>query len=148
MRFSHLFLALLIYVVLQWISFKLFTLLSNEPILTKGQHLPNQRQLSPEDEVIVIYNRIPKTGSTSFMHLPYELCEQNHFNVLLLNISNPHSMTFSDRIYFAQNVSHWHEKMPAIYHGHFAFFDVENMGIHTGNAKFIYINVIRQPMER
>ena len=104
--------------------------------------------VNEDDKVIVIYNRIPKTGSTSFMHLPYELCDENKFNVLLLNISNPHSMTFSDRIFFANNVSHWYEKMPALYHGHFAYFDVQNMGVQTGNVKFININIVRQPLER
>lgn len=37
---------------------------------------------------VVVYNRIPKTGSTSFMHLiPYKLALPNGINVAGVNIS-------------------------------------------------------------
>lgn len=147
MRWTQLTCGFIIYIILQWISFKIWITLNQENG-DLSRLLPSKQVVNEDDKVIVIYNRIPKTGSTSFMHLPYELCDENKFNVLLLNISNPHSMTFSDRIFFANNVSHWYEKMPALYHGHFAYFDVQNMGVQTGNVKFININIVRQPLER
>ena len=144
MRWTHLLAALVAYSLLQWFSFKIWTLYYQEnlPLRIKTQFY----SVLEDDNTVLIYNRIPKTGSTSFMHLPYQLCDQNGFHVLLLNISHPHAMTFSDRVYFAKNLTHW--KMPAIYHGHFAYFDVHNMGIHTGQTKVIYINIVRQPLDR
>ena len=146
MRWVHLAFGLLIYTTLLWITFKCWTLADFDPKSARLSLSP--KSVKEEDNVIIIYNRIPKTGSTSFMHLPYELCQDNKFNVLLLNISNPHSMTLNDRIFFAQNITHWQDKLPAIYHGHFAYFDVHNMGVATANAKVIYINIVRHPMER
>lgn len=59
-----------------------------------------------ENSQIVIYNRIPKTASTTFMHVPYELCAVNRFHVLLLNISRPqHFLTFADEVKFAKNIT-------------------------------------------
>ena len=57
---------------------------------------------------VVIYNRIPKTGSTSLMQLPYELCNKLKYNVLLLNITGgPRSYTMSlqDRMAFSWNIT-------------------------------------------
>lgn len=43
---------------------------------------------------LLIYNRIPKTASTTLMHLPYELYKDLGYNVLLINNSRPqHYMT-------------------------------------------------------
>ena len=53
---------------------------------------------SADDQTVIIYNRIPKTASTTFMHIPYELCKTNDFNVLLINNSRPqHFMSFKVR---------------------------------------------------
>lgn len=147
MRWQTILFALFIYSTLQWISFKLWTLFHNEEDSSTDYALPTKLSANTEnDNLIVIYNKIPKTGSTSFMHLPYELCETNQFHVLLLNISNPHAMTLSDRQFFAKNISEW--RKPAVYHGHFAYFDVQNMGVTIGNNQFVYINVVRNPLER
>jgi len=96
---------------------------------------------------LIVYNRIPKTASTTFMHLPYELCEKNGFNVLLLNISRPqHFLTFADQAFFARNVTGWKEKLPAMYHGHFAYIDFENLGVATPRP--VWINLVRRPLDR
>jgi len=81
------------------------------------------------------------------MHLPYELCAENGFNVLLLNISRPqHFLTFADQAFFARNVTGWKEKLPAMYHGHFSYIDFENLGVAPPRP--VWINLVRRPLDR
>ena len=57
---------------------------------------------------VVIYNRIPKTASTSLMQLPYELCNKLKYNVLLLNITGgprSYTMNLQDRMAFSWNIT-------------------------------------------
>ena len=64
--------------------------------------------LSKFQNNVVIYNRIPKTGSTSLMQLPYELCNKLKYNVLLLNITGgprSYTMNLRDRMAFSWNIT-------------------------------------------
>lgn len=52
-----------------------------------------------DDNLIVIYNRVPKTGSTSFVNLAYDLCKRNHFYVLHINITaNMHVLSLNNQV--------------------------------------------------
>lgn len=80
--------------------------------------------LNFDDNLVVIYNRIPKTGSTSFINLAYDLCKKNKFHVLHINITaNMHVLSLQNQLDFARNISHWNEMKPALYHGHMAYLD-------------------------
>lgn len=82
--------------------------------------------IKDDDDLVVIYNRVPKTGSTSFVGVAYDLCKKNHFKVLHINITaNMHVMSLSNQYKFAQNVTRWQELKPALYHGHMAFLNFE-----------------------
>lgn len=82
---------------------------------------------NPESEdLVLIYNRVPKTGSTSFVGVAYDLCKMNNFKVLHVNITaNMHVMSLNNQYKFAQNVSNWNAMKPAFYHGHMAFLNFD-----------------------
>lgn len=51
------------------------------------------------ESLVVIYNRIPKTGSTSFIGLAYDLCSRNKFSVINVNTTkkNP-TLSLTDQV--------------------------------------------------
>lgn len=108
-----------------------------------GTHSPNA-----DDDLVVIYNRVPKTGSTSFVNLAYELCKENKFHVLHLNVTaNMHVLSLPNQIQFVNNVTKWDAVKPALYHGHLAYLDFtryQPAGVRTP----LYINIVRRPLDR
>ncbi|KAJ3599018.1 hypothetical protein NHX12_032981 [Muraenolepis orangiensis] len=99
-----------------------------------------------EDDLVVIYNRVPKTASTSFTNIAYDLCGKNRFHVLHINTSkNNPVLSLQDQVRFVHNVTSWREMKPAFYHGHVAYLDFSKFGV-AGQPR--YINVVRDPVER
>ncbi|CAD6999203.1 heparin sulfate O-sulfotransferase [Ceratitis capitata] len=99
-----------------------------------------------EEQLVVLYNRVPKTGSTSFVNIAYDLCKRNKFHVLHINVTaNMHVLSLPNQITFVRNVTKWHEMKPALYHGHMAFLDFSKFQIAH---KPIYINIVRKPLDR
>ncbi|XP_030228280.1 heparan sulfate 2-O-sulfotransferase 1 [Gadus morhua] len=108
-----------------------------------GQVTPS---LSEADDVVVIYNRVPKTGSTSFTNIAYDLCGRNGFHVLHINTSkNNPVLSLQDQVRFVHNVTSWSEMKPAFYHGHVVYLDFSKYG---AEGKPTYVNVVRDPVER
>lgn len=100
-----------------------------------------------DDEQVIIYNRVPKTGSTSFAGIAYELCSSNKFHVLHVNTTkNVHTLSIPDQIRLIQNITEWTEKKPAMYHGHFFYIDFDKLGF--AQRKPVYINIVRNPLDR
>ncbi|XP_071154448.1 heparan sulfate 2-O-sulfotransferase 1-like isoform X1 [Mytilus edulis] len=99
-----------------------------------------------DEDLVIIYNRVPKTGSTSFAGIAYDLCFRNKFHVLHVNTTkNIHVLPLSDQVRFVQNVTRWNSMKPAMYHGHLAFLDFSKFGVAK---KPLYINIIRKPLDR
>lgn len=77
-----------------------------------------------KDDAIIIYNRVPKTGSTSFIGVAYDICKKNDFHVIHVNISsNNHVLSLPNQYSIVQNITKWNDMKPVIYHGHFAYLD-------------------------
>ncbi|XP_062280690.1 heparan sulfate 2-O-sulfotransferase 1 [Scomber scombrus] len=102
--------------------------------------------LAEKDDMVIIYNRVPKTASTSFTNIAYDLCGKNRFHVLHINTTkNNPVMSLQDQVRFVRNVTSWREMKPGFYHGHVAYLDFSKYGV---KAKPMYINVVRDPIER
>lgn len=94
---------------------------------------------------IVIYNRVPKTGSTSLMNVLYELYDRNRFRVVQVHVTQyKHILTLADQVHLAENISSW-SSTPTFYHGHFAYFDPRRVGV---DVIPIFINLVRKPLDR
>ncbi|KAF8384283.1 hst-2, partial [Pristionchus pacificus] len=95
---------------------------------------------------IVVYNRVPKTASTTFTNaIAYDMFKENAFNVVHLNITkNRFVMSLSDQSDLVRNITDWRERQPLFIHGHVAFIDFQRFGVPPP----IYINLIREPFER
>ncbi|KAL6732234.1 hypothetical protein Aduo_003015 [Ancylostoma duodenale] len=104
------------------------------------------RSADQESQLIVIYNRVPKTGSTTFTNaVAYDLFKVNDFNVIHLNMTkNRQVMSLTDQGEFIRNITSWTERKPAFYHGHVAFIDFTRFGYPNP----IYINILREPLQR
>ncbi|XP_035993650.1 heparan sulfate 2-O-sulfotransferase 1-like [Fundulus heteroclitus] len=99
-----------------------------------------------DDDLVIIYNRVPKTASTSFTNIAYDLCGKNRYHVLHINTTkNNPVMSIQDQVRFVKNVTEWREMKPAFYHGHVSFLDFTKFGV---KRKPVYINLIRDPIER
>ncbi|XP_024278203.1 heparan sulfate 2-O-sulfotransferase 1 [Oncorhynchus tshawytscha] len=102
--------------------------------------------LAEAEDVVIIYNRVPKTASTSFTNIAYDLCGKNHFHVLHINTTkNNPVMSLQDQVRFVRNVTSWRAMKPGFYHGHVAFLDFSKYGVR---GKPVYINVVRDPIQR
>ena len=122
--------------------------------LQRGPEYVNTTQLigptkkdepTKKDGMLILYNRIPKTGSTSFVSVLYKLHEINQFSVAYVNVSSSrHRFTFLDKHRFAKNISNWNKRKPGVYHGHFPFLHFHQLGFKQP----LYINILRKPLER
>lgn len=55
--------------------------------------------VAEQDDTIIIYNRVPKTASTSFTNIAYDLCGKNRFHVLHINTTkNNPVMSLQDQV--------------------------------------------------
>ncbi|CAH8512674.1 unnamed protein product [Dicrocoelium dendriticum] len=98
------------------------------------------------DAKLLIYNRIPKTGGTSIVHLVYQLYQANKVAVAFLNITHDrHSLTLSNRLLLVRDLSARDYSRPLLLHGHFRYLNFKQCG---SVVQPLYINMIRDPLDR
>ena len=81
--------------------------------------------------MILIYNSIPKTGSTGVWRVIYTLESKNSFNVEYVNVSSKNrvfSFINKFKFKFAKNVSLWYSPRPTLFHENFHFVNFCSMG--------------------
>ncbi|KAK3728766.1 hypothetical protein RRG08_013492 [Elysia crispata] len=121
-----------------------------------GKIVMNQGQRSSKDnphtegdlgeETVVLYNRVPKTGSTTLLGIIDQLSLTNSYQAINFNISRlQRVLGLADQRRFVTNISNWEEVKPVVYHGHLAFLDFQSYGV---KQLPIYINMVRDPLER
>nr|XP_039259059.1 heparan sulfate 2-O-sulfotransferase 1-like [Styela clava] len=99
-----------------------------------------------DSSTVVLYNRVPKTGSTTFTNFVYDSCKRNGIYVLHINTTkNSHIMSVQDQYKLIQNITDWREYRPVFFHGHMAYLDFKRFG---SPVTPIYINIIRDPLDR
>nr|CAG4636278.1 EOG090X088H [Eubosmina coregoni]SVE69873.1 EOG090X088H [Eubosmina coregoni] len=119
---------------------------NSNQVICSGEEAEGKNHFSSVQNHILIYNRIPKTGSTSFVGLGYDLCSKNDYKVLHVNISkNANIMSLSDQLRFAWNLTEWSFNKPTFYHGHVAYLDFTRFGV---SSLPMLINIVRQPLDR
>ncbi|EFA04624.1 heparan-sulfate-2-sulfotransferase [Tribolium castaneum] len=136
------FIAIIYQIQIVRLQEKIFHLENNA---NQNDRKQQSREELENDDLVVVYNRVPKTGSTSFIGVAYDLCKKNKFHVLHVNITaNNHVLSLNNQHEFVHNVTTWKAMKPGIYHGHFAFIDFTKFG----GPKPLFINILRKPLER
>lgn len=99
-----------------------------------------------EESSVVLYNRVPKTGSTTFTNFVYDSSKKNSIYVLHINTTkNSHIMSLRDQYKLIQNITDWQKFRPVFFHGHMAYLDFKRFG---SPVTPIYINIVRDPLDR
>ena len=116
------------------------------------QKYPKPDQTSTNS--IILYNRIPKTGSTTLANIFNGLSSINKFWAVNINSSYPDGKFGNALIWpvaeqreFLINITTSEKHKKAIYHGHFGFISAERWQVANAD-QITYINLIRNPLDR
>ncbi|XP_075240505.1 heparan sulfate 2-O-sulfotransferase 1-like isoform X2 [Convolutriloba macropyga] len=96
---------------------------------------------------VLVYNRVPKTGSTTIANLFYESAPANGVSVLIANFSKVAGMvSLQDQMKFVHNISTWTSIHPVIVHGHFPYLNFHRFG--AGDSSVVHVSMVREPLDR
>ena len=101
---------------------------------------------TPQNPKIVVYNRIPKSGSTSIVRIFEHLSLLNGFRVYRFAIYNP--LGFLNPLLhkaFVDDVTSLSYRTNLFVHGHFFHINFHKHGVFHN---YVYINILRDPLER
>lgn len=101
---------------------------------------------SSKGNKIVVFNRIPKTGSTSVVRIFESLSARNNFRVYRLAIFNPFQfLNPLEHKAFINEISSISRYTNLLVHGHFYHLNFNRFGI---GHDYVYINILRDPLDR
>ncbi|VDM19147.1 unnamed protein product [Hydatigera taeniaeformis] len=105
-----------------------------------------QNQILTNASKVVVFNRVPKTGSTTVVRIFETLSERNNFHVYRIAIFNPTQLInpLSHKA-FVEEVRMLSQDFNLLVHGHFYYINFRRYGI---NIDYVYINCLRNPLER
>lgn len=154
-------------IILNHLLLSTVSILSDEIKAVKKRYTSSQRQFDHTSKslikyqqkcnTVIFYNRVPKTGSTTFTAVLYSLAKPNKLYVMHINSSTfttsnnsndisqfHYRLRLGDQQSFVQNISNWLDHRPAFVHGHFGYINFEQFGASNP----LYINILRDPLER
>jgi len=125
-------------------------------ILEVFANITQEDFLKLHDQYILMYNRIPKTGSTSMLHMLRALEENNQFRGPISLNCQPlpaycQSMNMSQQMMYAKRLTN--EKMknfpkPIIFQNHVHYIDFTKLISPNLLKQPIYFNTVRDPYDR
>ncbi|CAL4119977.1 unnamed protein product, partial [Meganyctiphanes norvegica] len=110
---------------------------SNSGILLENVTSPKTR--------ILMYNRIPKTGSTTLIKILHQLADLNNFHHLHSRDYTNQNMSDADQQELPKKLVRIPTKSPFSFDRHFFFFEIQ--GIEE-SQNFAWMNFVRDPVER
>lgn len=109
---------------------------------------PIQRRIDKATTKILIYNRVPKSGSTHFASVLFNLSREHHrFKLISSGVNHPYRLTSGQLRKLEKKLLKSARKNPqqhVIYsrHMHLAMFNA------SSDVTFHYMNMLRDPLER
>ncbi|CAM1295130.1 Uncharacterised protein g1200 [Pycnogonum litorale] len=103
---------------------------------------PSATNRTVGDTGLLIYNRIPKCGSTTFNLLLKSLSQRNGYRHFSSNVYHKRRLTIGDQEQFVRKLKSMEEPLSVDRHLYFVNFTKFN------ETSPIYMNVVRDPMDR
>lgn len=114
-------------------------------VVSKNPFDNSAHYISPQYKAVV-FNRVPKCGSTSIVRIFEKLKSKNDFKVLRINSTHPlqfqNSYLHNELVH---EVSGLLQSSNLFLHGHFYFINFHSFG---SLSSVVYINCVRDPLER
>ncbi|KAG1699650.1 Heparan sulfate 2-O-sulfotransferase 1 [Nymphon striatum] len=121
---------------------KKFIVPKTTPEILGSHPSAKNRTVSSGDRRRLIYNRIPKCGSTTFFNLLKALGKRNKFNHFTSNLYHKRHLTVKEQLKFVKKIKRMKAPMSMDRHIYYINFTQYEM------TQPLYINVIRDPVER
>ncbi|XP_066941047.1 uronyl 2-sulfotransferase-like [Macrobrachium rosenbergii] len=108
------------------------------------QVIPSARNVTPENTRLVIYNRVPKCGSTTVNTIINRLHLKNKFHHRHSKIYNKHWLNEEERKALTRKLFESSKTRPLCFDRHIYYFNTTRLGF----PRTALINLVREPVKR